>query len=149
MTKKIVNLAEDAYIHIQKTADALLNGATAVLKPAGLTPTQYNVLRVLRGTHPDSVTCGELAEQLINKDPDITRLMDRMEARHLISRERHKRDRRHVTIRITDAGLRILKSLDGPIANYHRRQLGRLGSRELNSLIELLEVAKETTKEEL
>lgn len=143
MAKPIANLAEEAFVHIQKTADALLNEVTAVLKPAGLTPTQYNVLRILRGAHPEPITCGVLAERLINKDPDITRLMDRMETRRLISRERQKDDRRHVTIGITEDGLRILKDLDEPIANLHRRQLGRLGSKELNTLIDLLEMARE------
>jgi len=99
--------ADQAFIQILQTAEALMNEVSAVLKPAGLTPTQYNVLRILRGAHPEPVTCGQVAERMITKDPDITRLMDRMESRNLIVRERDTRDRRHVTIGITDAGLKL------------------------------------------
>ncbi|MBI4472236.1 MAG: MarR family transcriptional regulator [Acidobacteria bacterium] len=134
--------ADQAFIQILQTAEALMNEVSAVLKPAGLTPTQYNVLRILRGAHPEPVTCGQVAERMITKDPDITRLMDRMESRNLIVRERDTRDRRHVTIGITDAGLKLLRDLDEPISNLHRRQFGRLQSEDLKSLIGLLETVR-------
>lgn len=137
--------ADDAFVHILKTADALMNEVSAILKPAGLTPTQYNVLRILRASHPDAVTCGQLAERMITRDPDVTRLMDRMESRELIARDRDPNDRRHVTIGITDAGLKMLKDLDEPMNNLHRRQFARLGGQELKSLIELLDMVRETS----
>ena len=144
-TKPPANLAEEAFLNIQRTADAMLNEVAAALKPAGLTPTQYNVLRILRGAHPQGVKCGQVAERMITRDPDITRLMDRMEARGLVTRVRSDQDRRQVTTSITSQGLRILKDLDEPIANLHRLQLSRLGSEDLRRLIELLERAREAS----
>src|SRR5687767_11690840 len=90
---------EEALLNILKTADVLMAEFATLLKPAGLTPTQFNVMRILRGAEPDGLPCGQIAERLIQKDPDITRLMDRLAARDLIMRGRDTRDRRIVTIR--------------------------------------------------
>jgi len=131
-----------AFVQILKTADTLVNEVTGVLKPAGLTATQYNVLRILRGAHPDSLTCGQMAERMMTRDPDITRLMDRMERQDLITRKRDSADRRHVSIGITATGLKLLKELDEPIHTLHRRQFSRLGAQELKSLTDLLELVR-------
>ncbi len=129
-------------MNIQRTADALMQGVTAMLKPMGLSPTQYNVLRILRGAEPDGLACREIADRMITRDPDITRLLDRLEDRGLVARSRDRKDRRVITARITEKGLRLLDKLDGPVAAVHVDQLGHLGDEKLRSLIELLEAAR-------
>ena len=113
-----------------------------VLKSEDLSSTQYNVLRILRGSG-EGLICGEIAERMITRDPDITRLLDRLEKRGLISRCRETRDRRMVLARISPLGLEVLSRLDGPIEEAHRRQLGHLGCERLRELGELLEVCRE------
>ena len=113
-----------------------------VLKSEDLSSTQYNVLRILRGAG-EGLICGEIAERMITRDPDITRLLDRLEKRGLISRCRETRDRRMVLARISPLGLEVLSRLDGPIEEAHRRQLGHLGCERLRELGDLLEVCRE------
>lgn len=136
-------IEDEAFVNLLRTADALMQGVAAVLKPAGLSPTQYNVLRILRGAGADGLACREIGERMITKDPDITRLLDRLEERDLISRSRDRADRRVITTRITEKGLRILKELDKPIEELHVKQLGHLGEQRLRSLMDLLESARE------
>ena len=140
--KPFRRIEDDAYVNLLRTADALMQGVAATLKPAGLSPTQYNVLRILRGAGADGLACREIGERMITKDPDITRLLDRLEERDLIRRSRDRADRRVITTRITDKGLRILKELDKPIEELHVKQLGHVGEERLRSLIDLLESAR-------
>ncbi len=112
-----------------------------VLKAGQLSATQYNVLRILRGT-PEGLPCGEIGARMITRDPDITRLLDRLEARQLISRCRETEDRRMVMARITPEGLDLLAGLDEPVVEAHLRQLGHLGKNRLKTLTELLEAAR-------
>jgi DNA-binding MarR family transcriptional regulator len=141
--KPFESLEQEALLNVLRTADVLMQRITAVLKPFKLSHSQYNVLRILRGAGPDGLACQEIGERMISRDPDITRLLDRLEARGLVTRTRDQKDRRVVTARITSEGLRILTQLDGPIAQVDRRQLEHLGERRLRSLIQLLEVARE------
>lgn len=120
-----------------RTADRLSRGPAQVLKTEDLSLTQYNVLRILRGA-PDGLLCGEIAGHMISRDPDITRLLDRLEKRRLIARSRHERDRRMVLARITAEGLAILDRLDEPVRESHRRQLGHLGRERVRALASLL-----------
>ena len=108
-----------------------------MLKTEDLSATQYNVLRILRGA-PDGLPCGEIANRMITRDPDITRLLDRLEKRGLISRCRESKDRRMVTARITTEGSKLLTRLDEPVREAHRKQLGHLGRERLRALTELL-----------
>lgn len=135
-------LEEEAFVHLERTADVLLQGVGETLKAAGLSPTQYNVLRILRGAEPAGLACREIGERMINRDPDVTRLLDRLEGRRLVLRTRDRQDRRVITTRITAEGLRLLKELDAPVAQAHTRQLGHLGKVRLRRLIELLELAR-------
>lgn len=135
-------LEEEAFVNLQRTADALLQRVAEALKPAGLSPTQYNVLRILRGAGSDGLACREVAGRMITRDPDITRLLDRLEDRGLVTRTREREDRRVITTRITEEGLHVLKGLDRPIADLHTRQLGSLGEERLRALIDLLELAR-------
>ena len=146
-TKPYASLEEEVYLNIQHTAEALWWGVNETLKPFELTPTQYNVLRILRGAGPEGASCGTISERLVTKDSDITRLLDRLEARGLISRGREAKDRRRITTRITADGLRILAELDRPIAECHRRQLGRLGEKQLANLSRLLDAARDKLKQ--
>jgi DNA-binding MarR family transcriptional regulator len=134
-----LQLEARAFIAIQKTADALGMDAEQLFKLHGLTATQYNVLRILRGAEPEGLACSEVGDRMISHDPDMTRLLDRMEKRGLISRERQKDDRRVVKARITAAGLRLLKSLDQPVRERHKRQFGHMAPARLTALVELLE----------
>lgn len=127
------------FIAIQKAADSLGLEAEQLLKPHGLTGTQYNVLRILRGAGPDGLACSSIGERMISHDPDMTRLLDRMETRGIITRERQSDDRRVVKTRITAAGLSLLKSLDQPVRGLHKRQFRHMTAARLSTLAALLE----------
>jgi DNA-binding MarR family transcriptional regulator len=132
---------EAALLDLLRTTDILSRGLLQVLKPEDLSGTQYNVLRILRGA-PEGLACGEIANRMITRDPDVTRLLDRLEKRGLISRCRETKDRRTVMTRITPAGLKLLANLDEPVQSAHRRQLGHLGPKRLRALAELLHIAR-------
>ena len=132
---------EAAYLDLLRTADVLTRGAIGVLKAEELSTTQYNVLRVLRGSL-QGLTCGEIASRMITRDPDVTRLLDRMEKRGLILRTRESRDRRLVLARISPEGLKLVNRLDEPVQNVHRKQLGHMGKDRLKALTDLLEAAR-------
>ena len=122
-----------------RAADQLTWDIVELLKKANLTPAQYNVLRILRGAHPDGLACRDVGERLINRDPDVTRLLDRMEHGGLIKRTREAKDRRVITVRITDEGLQILKQFDQPVDVLHRIQFDSLSQSELKTLVDLLQ----------
>ena len=142
-TRPFASREEEVYLSVQRTAELLWWGVNETLKRADLTPTQYNVLRILRGAGPEGISCSEISERLVTKDSDITRLLDRLEARGLISREREANDRRRINARATADGLRLLSELDAPIAECHRRQLGHLGARQLAALAKLLDAVRD------
>jgi len=129
---------EAVFVDLVRTADRLSRPVTELLKTEDLSPPQYNVLRILRGS-PDGLNCGEIGRRMITRDPDITRLLDRLEKRGLISRRRDdQKDRRIVSARITARGLDLLARLDQPVREMHRRLLGHLGAERLRELAELL-----------
>ena len=141
-TKPFASREEEVYLNIQLTAERLWWRVNETLKEADLTHAQYNVLRILRGARPDGASCSEISERLVTKDSDITRLLNRLEARGLISRERETKDRRVIITQITAAGLRLLASLDKPVERCHRRHLGHLGDKQLATLSKLLEAVR-------
>src|SRR5436305_7300093 len=132
---------EAAFLDLLRTCDLLSRGPAQVLKTKDLSATQYNVLRILRGA-PEGLPCGEIGSRMITRDPDITRLLDRLEKRELISRSRETKDRRMVMARITPKGLELLASLDEPILAMHRKLLGHLGRERLHALSSLLSVCR-------
>jgi len=132
---------EAVFLDLLRTCDLLSRGPAQVLKKEDLSPTQYNVLRILRGA-PAGLACGEIANRMITRDPDITRLLDRLEKRGLISRCREAKDRRTVMARITPGGLKLLTRLDEPVQSAHRKQLGHLGRERLRALTDLLLVCR-------
>lgn len=113
-----------------------------LLKPSDLSPAQYNVLRILRGAGPTGATCGDVTGRLVKHDPDVTRLLDRLERRALTVRSRDASDRRVVRTRITKAGLKLLAELDEPVDALHERQLGHMDERELAELRALLALVR-------
>src|SRR6202048_4713155 len=110
------------FVALLETADAISQEAEQLLRAAGLTGAQYNVLRILRGAEPEGLGCRGIGERMISHDPDMTRLLDRMEKRGLITRERQTDDRRVVKTRITPQALSLLKTLDQPVHDLHKRQ---------------------------
>lgn len=136
---------EVAFINLLRTTDMLSRHLTQMLKHEDLSQTQYNVLRILRGA-PDGLACSEIGNRMITRDPDITRLLDRLEKRGLISRCREMKDRRMVLTRITPAGLELVGRLDKPVQDVHRKQLGHLGRERLQSLTELLTACRNQAK---
>ncbi|HEV2401828.1 MAG TPA: MarR family transcriptional regulator [Candidatus Sulfotelmatobacter sp.] len=140
--RRVTCLEEDVFVSLLRTADLLSRNVEKVLKAADVSPTQYNVLRILRGA-PEGLTCSEIARRMINRDPDITRLLDRLEKRALIARCRETKDRRQVQTRISSEGLRLLAGLDRPVAEIHRQQLSHLGREGLHSLQTLLQEARQ------
>ena len=133
---------EDAYLELLRTTDLLTRRLVHVLKAEDLSSTQYNVLRILRGA-PEGLPCGEIANRMITRDPDVTRLLDRLEKRGLISRNRETKDRRMVLARVTGEGLELLERMDSPVREAHVRQLGHLGRERLENLTELLRVCRD------
>ena len=133
---------ENAFVSLIRTGEALSRKLEMVMRSADVSPTQYNVLRILRGA-PQGLPCTEIGARMISRDPDITRLLDRLEKRGLISRCRETKDRRRVLTRISSQGLHLLSELDEPITEAHKRQLGHLGRERLRALTELLELARQ------
>jgi len=128
-----------AFVALVTAADRLSLEAEQLIKTHGLTGTQYNVLRILRGAQPDGLACKGIGDRMISHDPDMTRLLDRMEKRALITRERQTKDRRVIKTRITAQGLEILKKLDAPVLELHRRQFRRVSAADLKGLAKTLE----------
>ncbi len=142
------SLEQEAVLNIIRTADHLSRAFEGLLKPFKLSPTQFNVLRILRGMSQNQnnsgVPCKTIGEHMVSRDPDITRLLDRLEARGLITRQRNSKDRRIVCTRITPEGLAILARLDKPVLDLHRAQFAHLSAANIGQLIDLLEQARNT-----
>ena len=133
---------QEAYLSLLRTADALQTRVESWLKAFGLTGTQYNALRILRGAGPEGLPCREIGERMIKHDPDITRLLNRLEHRGLVERTRARHDRRVIYGKITAAGLKLLREMDNPIERYGREMLGHVGQEKLKELITLLELVR-------
>jgi DNA-binding MarR family transcriptional regulator len=133
---------QEAYLSLLRTADAVQSSVEARLKAFGLTGTQYNALRILRGAGAEGLPCSEVGERMITRDPDITRLLDRLQKRGLVERARGKSDRRVVHGKITAAGLKLLREMDGPVEKHGHEMLRHVGQAKLERLIELLELVR-------
>lgn len=135
------SLEAKIFVALLRAADRLAQDADSLIKSHGLTGTQYNVLRILRGAGPEGLPCKGIGDRMISRDPDMTRLLDRMEKRSLITRERQTEDRRVIKTRITPAGLDILKKLDAPVDDLHKKQFRHLNAPKLKVLAESLREA--------
>jgi DNA-binding MarR family transcriptional regulator len=143
-SKPFSSLEEETFLSVLRTADQLQWRAAELFKPYGLSPTQYNALRILRGAGEEGLPCNEVAQRMINRDPDITRLLDRLERRGFTKRGRDQKDRRVIMAHITRDGLKLLKSMDRPVQDFQKALLGRMGERKLKTLIHLLCEARNT-----
>jgi DNA-binding MarR family transcriptional regulator len=141
-SKPFATLEQEALLSIERTAAILSHAVADALRPYGITPTQYNVLRILRGAGEQGLCRNEVRDRLVAQVPDVTRLLDRMEEMGFVDRERAADDRRMVYTRITRKGIQLLARLDEPVARLHQRQLGHLGSAKLRTLVRLLAEAR-------
>ena len=142
-TKPFKTLEDEVFVNLLRTAELFLWKEAEMLKPYELTLPQYNVLRILRGAGSDGLICREIGERMITRDPDVTKLLDRLETRGLVTRERQQTDRRVIVARVTKEGLKIVNELDGPSLQLTEGLLGHLGERRLKTLNTLLEEARE------
>jgi DNA-binding MarR family transcriptional regulator len=142
-TRPFELIEEEAMLNIVRTAEVLQRAISEFLDGFGLSPVQYNVLRILRGAGPDGATCSQIGKRMLTHDPDITRLLDRMEARGLIARARDGADRRAVITRITEAGLEMVGGIDTPLKKLLQTRLGKFGRPGLASLTTQLEQVRE------
>src|SRR5688572_14678266 len=142
-TKPFASVHEEAFLNVARTAAVLNHSFAEAVKAYGITLTQYNVLRILRGAGKDGLCRNDVRDRLIAQVPDVTRLLDRMEEAGLIERARDTADRRLVTTHITARGLKLLDSLDQPVYDLHQRLLGHLTKAQLRTLVDLLAIVRE------
>ena len=142
-SKPLGSLEEEAYLNLQRTATVLADEIADLLRSHDLTPSQYNVLRILRGAGEKGLTASDIGERMITRDPDVTRLVDRLEKRGLVERWRCGHDRRVVWTRIAPAGQELIEPLDGLLHELHVAQLAHLGADRLRALTGLLETARD------
>jgi DNA-binding MarR family transcriptional regulator len=138
-SKPFFSAAQEAFLSIQRTADALSQKVEQFLKPWEISGTQYNVLRILRGAGPEGLRCGEIGERMVAHDPDITRLLDRMEKSGWIERARDTRDRRVVLTCINRRGLDLLKEIDKPIEAFTQELGSHIPEKRFRELIDILD----------
>lgn len=143
-TKSFSSIHAEAFLNLVRTAEQMQHALRMTLKPYGITETQYNSLRILRGAGAHGLTCAEIGERLVSQDPDITRLLGRLERQGLVRRERGAKDRRVVLTKITGAGLDRLKETDPVVNSTVNTLLAHLSRAELRTLIDLLERARLT-----
>lgn len=136
------SLEEELFLNLQRTAAVLWLEIAQILKPFGLSPAQYNVLRILRGAGDAGLPCKEVGARMIAQDPDVTRLLDRLEKGGLAERSRDHEDRRVITVRISTKGLALVRELDTTVARFHAERMSHLSKRDLRTLVELLEAAR-------
>ena len=144
-SQPFASLEEEAMLNLARTADRLQSSMRQLLKPFGLTPNQYNALRILRGAGPDGLTCTELGERLVSEDPEITRLLDRLAKQDLVRRRRNDGDRRVVYTEISSEGLEKLKLLDPLVIEGVQNKMKHMSHERLTLLIDLLEDARQAT----
>jgi DNA-binding MarR family transcriptional regulator len=136
------SLQQEAYLNLARTHAGLEEALERVLAGHAVTQQQYNVLRILRGAPPEGLARNEIRDRLLTRMPDVTRLLDRMEAAGLVTRERSAEDRRQTATRLTRKGRRVVDALDAPVAEEHRRRLAHLSEKQLHELVGLLTLAR-------
>jgi DNA-binding MarR family transcriptional regulator len=142
LTARFDSLEQEVFLNLWRTYDRLRALEDALFGRYDLTPQQYNVLRLLRADHPEPVQTLTLAERLVSRAPDITRMLDKLEERGLIRRERPPANRRVVRVQITEHGVALLDEIAGPLRACHERQLGHLAQSDLQQLARLLRAAR-------
>jgi MarR family transcriptional regulator, organic hydroperoxide resistance regulator len=130
---------QEATLGLLRTADAVKRSLAQVIEPYGITPQQYNVLRILRGAGSDGIPTLTIGERMIEQTPGVTRLVDRLERKGLVARTPCPKDRRRVFCRITAKGLDLLKELDDPVNRWDSHAVSVLPPSELDTLVDLLD----------
>jgi DNA-binding MarR family transcriptional regulator len=143
-SRPFTSLEEEVLLNIHRTSDRIQHYFQQTIKPLGLTPTQYNVLRILRGAGENGLRCSEVGERLVSSDPDITRLLDRLQKQKLLRRKRDAKDRRVIYTTITAEGLRLLKELDPLVTDSVKQLLKHVGKEKLTTLVALLEEVRQS-----
>lgn len=133
---------QEAYLALWRTYDRLRAFEDELFGRFELTAQQYNLLRLLRAAHPESVPTLSLGERLVSRAPDVTRMVDKLEDRALLTRTRSTKDRREVLVAVTARGLELLDEIAGPLKECHERQLGHMNPKDLQKLISLLSAAR-------
>lgn len=141
--KPFRSLQQEAYLSVVRTATTLTDAMEDLVKARGISATQYNVLRILRGSGAEGLCRNELRDRMLTRMPDMTRLLDRMEDAGLVVRAREGDDRRMVMTRITEKGRRLLDDLDAPVMALHRKQMAGLTDAQLRSLSDLLTLVRD------
>lgn len=141
--KPFTSLEQEAFLNLLRTQAELSDSFERMLRPHGVSGTQYNVLRILRGTGAEGLCRNEIRDRLLNRMPDVTRLLDRMEEAGLVTRARSAEDRRQVGTRLTESGRELVDRLDAVVAEEHRSQLGHLTENQLRTLVDLLTQARQ------
>ncbi len=136
---RFASSGQEAMLNIMVTGSWLTSELTAAMAPFGITPAQYNVLRILRGSHPEAMTCSSIGVRLLDRTPDVTRLLNRLERNDLIHRARAARDRRIVEVGITEKGLALLERMDDVVEGTVERLMRHLSPEEHEHLSRLLE----------
>jgi DNA-binding MarR family transcriptional regulator len=135
---------EEAFLNLLRTSDCLHRAFEQKVRGWGLTSTQYNVLRILRGARPQGLACAAIAARMITAEPDVTRLLARLKGLKLIRQHRDRHDRRVVWTQITDAGRKLLRAMDPVIQRVPIELLGHMSQAELTEFIRLLELARQS-----
>jgi DNA-binding MarR family transcriptional regulator len=141
--KPFRSLQQEAYLSVVRTSTSLTDAMEDLVKARGISATQYNVLRILRGSGAEGLCRNELRDRMLTRMPDMTRLLDRMEDAGLVVRAREGDDRRMVMTRITEQGRRLLDDLDAPVMALHRKQMAGLTDAQLRSLSDLLTLVRD------
>ncbi|MGC1420994.1 MAG: MarR family transcriptional regulator [Terracidiphilus sp.] len=136
------SVEEEAFLNLMRTTDCLHRAFQRKTRDWGITSTQYNVLRILRGAQPQGLTCSAIGDRMITAEPDITRLLARMKTLKLIKQQRDKNDRRVVWTQISATGLELLGKMDPEITRAPKELLGHLDRKDLTELTRLLELAR-------
>jgi len=142
LTKDFPSLDVEVFLNVMRTAEALSAEPRALIRSARLSHSAYNVLRILRGAGDPGLSCQEIVDRMVTRDSDMTRLLDGLERRGLVERNRSDCDRRVVVSQISAVGLELLAELDGPLQAIHTTQFANLSERELKQLSRLLEKAR-------
>jgi DNA-binding MarR family transcriptional regulator len=143
MTRKFSSPEEELNLNLQRTVGLLSRPMLRFLKAHGLSPAQYNILRILRGQTDGQLACSQIGLRMVTREPDVTRLLDRLEKDGLVGRVRSDTDRRVVRISITTAGRSLLVELDEPMRQIHRNSLGHLTRAEIREMNRLLVKARQ------
>lgn len=139
---------QEAIVALLRTADVARRALSLAIEPTGITPQQYNVLRILRGAGDDGLPTLEIATRMIERSPGVTRLLDRLEEKGLVRRERCRADRRQVLCWIAPAGVELLARLDGPVRDAAERLLAGVTAAELDELLRLLDAVRQSIPDE-